>query len=153
IIPLFLVVQKLGWLDTLHVMVIPWMVSIFSIFLLRQNMRTIPRDLYDAAIIDGCSRLGFLFKIIVPLIKPAITTIVIFEFISSWNSFMWPLMVINRDKLRPIQVGLAYFSQGESTNYPALMAASTLAILPLVILFFIAQKQIIESYARSGLKE
>ncbi|MEO0198085.1 MAG: carbohydrate ABC transporter permease, partial [candidate division WOR-3 bacterium] len=90
IIPLFLVVQKLGWLDTLHVMVIPWMVSIFSIFLLRQNMRTIPRDLYDAAIIDGCSRLGFLFKIIVPLIKPAITTIVIFEFISSWNSFMWP---------------------------------------------------------------
>ncbi|MEO0272950.1 MAG: carbohydrate ABC transporter permease [candidate division WOR-3 bacterium] len=153
IIPLFLVVQKLGWLDTLHVMVIPWMVSIFSIFLLRQNMRTIPKDLYDAAIIDGCSRLGFLFKIIVPLIKPAITTIVIFEFISSWNSFMWPLMVINRDKLRPIQVGLAYFSQGESTNYPALMAASTLAILPLVILFFIAQKQIIESYARSGLKE
>lgn len=153
IIPLFLVVQKLGWLDTIHVMVVPWMVSIFSIFLLRQNMRSIPKDLYDAAVIDGCSRLGFLFKIIVPLIKPAITTIVIFEFISSWNSFMWPLMVINRDKLRPIQVGLAYFSQGESTNYPALMAASTLAILPLVILFFVAQKQIIESYARSGLKE
>ncbi|MGB9823498.1 MAG: carbohydrate ABC transporter permease [Candidatus Hydrothermia bacterium] len=153
IIPLFLVVQKLGWLDTLYVMVVPWAVSIFSIFLLRQNMRTIPKDLYDAAVIDGCSRLRFLFQIIVPLIKPAITTMVIFEFISSWNTFMWPLMVINRDKLRPIQVGLAYFSQGESTNYPALMAASTLAILPLVILFFIAQKQIIESYARSGLKE
>jgi len=153
IIPLFLIVQKLGWLDTLQALIVPWTVSIFSIFLLRQNMRTIPKDLYDAAVLDGCSRLTFLFKIIVPLIKPAITTVVIFEFISNWNSFMWPLMVINRDNLRPIQVGLAYFSQGESTNYPALMAASTLAILPLVILFFIAQKQIIESYARSGLKE
>ncbi len=153
IIPLFLVVQRLGWLDTIQVMVVPWTVSIFSIFLLRQNMRSIPKDLYDAAVIDGCSRLRFLFQVIVPLIKPAITTIVIFEFISNWNTFMWPLMVINKDKLRPIQVGLAYFAQGETTNYPALMAASTLAILPLVILFFIAQKQIIESYSRSGLKE
>ncbi|MDI6851215.1 MAG: carbohydrate ABC transporter permease [bacterium] len=153
IIPLFLIVQRLGWLDTLQVMIVPWTVSIFSIFLLRQNMRSIPKDLYDAAVIDGCGRLRFLFQIIVPLIRPAITTIVIFEFISSWNSFMWPLMVINKDNLRPIQVGLAYFAQGESTNYPALMAASTLSILPLVILFFIAQKQIIESYARSGLKE
>lgn len=153
IIPLFLVVQRLGWLDTLQVMIVPWTVSIFSIFLLRQNMRTIPKDLYDAAVIDGCSRLRFLFQIIVPLIRPAITTMVIFEFISSWNTFMWPLMVINKDKLRPIQVGLAYFAQGETTNYPALMAASTLAIFPLVILFFIAQRQIIESYARTGLKE
>ncbi|MEO0238751.1 MAG: carbohydrate ABC transporter permease [candidate division WOR-3 bacterium] len=153
IIPLFLIVQRLGWLDTLQVMIVPWTVSIFSIFLLRQNMRSIPKDLYDAAVIDGCGRLRFLFQIIVPLIKPAITTMVIFEFISSWNTFMWPLMVINKDNLRPIQVGLAYFAQGESTNYPALMAASTLSILPLVILFFIAQKQIIESYARSGLKE
>ncbi len=153
IIPLFLVVQRLGWLDTVQVMVVPWTVSIFSIFLLRQNMRSIPKDLYDAAVIDGCSRLRFLFQVIVPLIKPAISTIIIFEFISSWNTFMWPLMVINKDKLRPIQVGLAYFAQGETTNYPALMAASTLAILPLVILFFIAQKQIIESYSRSGLKE
>lgn len=153
IIPLFLVVQRLGWLDTLQVMIVPWTVSIFSIFLLRQNMRTIPKDLYDAAVIDGCSRLRFLFQIIVPLIRPAITTMVIFEFISSWNTFMWPLMVINKDRLRPIQVGLAYFAQGETTNYPALMAASTLAIFPLVILFFIAQRQIIESYARTGLKE
>lgn len=153
VVPLFILVQRLGWIDTFQALIIPWTASVFGIFLLRQHMRTIPKDLFDAARIDGCSRLRFLFSIIFPLIKPAVITISIFNIISSWNSFMWPLMVTNSDKMRPIQVGLAYFSQGESTNYPALMAASTIAILPLVILFFIAQRQIIESYSRSGLKE
>ncbi len=152
VIPLFILVQYLGWLDTYYALIVPWSVNIFAIFLLRQHMRSIPKDLYDAAIIDGCGRLCFLFRIILPLIKPAVVTISIFNIIGSWNAFMWPLMVVNSNKMRPIQVGLAYFSQGESTNYPALMAASFIAILPLVILFFIAQKQIVASYAKSGLK-
>ncbi len=152
VIPLFILVQYLGWLDTYYALIIPWSVNIFAIFLLRQHMRSIPKDLYEAAIIDGCGRLCFLFRIILPLIKPAVVTIAIFNIIGSWNAFMWPLMVVNSDKMRPIQVGLAYFSQGESTNYPALMAASFIAIMPLVILFFIAQKQIVASYAKSGLK-
>ncbi len=152
VIPLFILVQYLGWLDTYYALIIPWSVNIFAIFLLRQHMRSIPKDLYEAAIIDGCGRLCFLFRIILPLIKPAVVTISIFNIIGSWNAFMWPLMVVNSNKMRPIQVGLAYFSQGESTNYPALMAASFIAILPLVILFFIAQKQIVASYAKSGLK-
>jgi ABC-type glycerol-3-phosphate transport system permease component len=77
----------------------------------------------------------------------------VFDIIASWNSFMWPLIVTHSNKIRPLQVGLAYFARSEGTNYPLLMAASTLSILPLVILFFFAQKQIIQSYARSGLKE
>ncbi len=153
VVPLYIIVQKLGWIDTFYALIVPWTVNIFGIFLLRQHMRSIPRDLYDAAIIDGCSRLRFLFSVVMPLVKPAIVTIAIFDIIGSWNAFMWPLMVTNSDKMRPIQVGLAYFAQGETTNYPALMAASTITILPLLILFFIAQRQIVESYSRSGLKE
>ena len=153
IVPLFVLIQRLGWMDTFTALIVPWTVNIFSIFLLRQHFRSIPRDLYDAAVIDGCGRLRFLFKVVLPLAKPALVTVAIFGSIYSWNSFMWPLMVTNSDKMRPIQVGLAYFAQGESTNYPALMAASAIALIPLVILFFMAQRQIVESYARSGLKE
>ena len=153
VIPLYIIVQKLNWIDTYYALVVPWAVSIFSIFLLRQHFRSIPRDLYDAAVIDGCGRMRFLFTIILPLTKPALITISIFTIIAAWNAFMWPLMVTNSENMRPIQVALAYFAQGESTNYPALMAASTIAILPLVVLYLIAQKYIVESYARSGLKE
>jgi multiple sugar transport system permease protein len=153
IVPLFVLIQRLGWMDTFSALIVPWTVNIFSIFLLRQHFRSIPKDLYDAAIIDGCSRIRFLFQIVLPLAKPALVTVAIFGSIYAWNSFMWPLMVTNSDHMRPIQVGLAYFAQGESTNYPALMAASAIALIPLVILFFVAQRQIVESYARSGLKE
>lgn len=153
VVPLFILVQSLGWVDTYYALIVPWTVNIFGIFLLRQHFRSVPRDLYDAAIIDGCGRLRFLWQILIPLTKPALVTIAVFEIIGSWNAFMWPLMVTNSDNMRPIQVGLAYFAQGESTNYPALMAASTIVILPLIILFFLAQKQIVESYSRSGLKE
>jgi multiple sugar transport system permease protein len=153
VVPLFILVQRLGWIDTFNALIIPWTVNIFAIFLLRQHFRSVPQDLYDAAVIDGCGRLRFLITILLPLTKPALVTVAVFDIIASWNSFMWPLMVTNSDWMRPIQVGLAYFAQGESTNYPALMAASTIAILPLVILFFFAQRQIVESYAKSGLKE
>jgi len=153
VIPLFIIIQKIGWVDTYYALIAPWAVSVFGIFLLRQHFRSIPRELFDAARMDGCGMFRFLTSIIIPLAKPALVTIGVFEVIISWNSFMWPLMVTNSDWMRPVQVGLAYFAQGESTNYPALMAASAIAILPLVVLFFVAQKQIVESYTRSGLKE
>lgn len=153
VIPLYVLVQRFGWIDTYYALIIPWIVNIFAIFLLRQHFRTIPKELFEAAKIDGCGNLRFLFYVALPLIRPAIMTILVFEIIHSWNSFMWPLMVTQSDKMRVIQLGLAYFSQAESTNYPALMAASTITILPLVIVFFFAQRQIIESFAKSGLKE
>ena len=153
VLPLFILVQKFGWVDTYMGLVVPWCVNVFSIFLLRQQFRSIPKDLYESAIMDGCSRLKFIWKILLPLSKPTLITIIIFNTIGAWNAFMWPLMVTISDKMRPIQVGLAYFAQGESTDYPALMAASSLAILPLILLFFIFQRYIIASYMRSGLKE
>ena len=103
--------------------------------------------------IDGCGRFKTLLSVVLPLSKPPLVTITVFNVIGSWNSFFWPLIVTHSDSIRPLQVGLAYFSREQSTNYTLLMAATTMAIIPLILLFFIAQKQIIQSQARTGLKE
>ncbi|PIP11959.1 MAG: ABC transporter permease [bacterium (Candidatus Stahlbacteria) CG08_land_8_20_14_0_20_40_26] len=153
IVPGYLILASFKWVDTYYALIIPWMVNVFSIFLLRQHFRIIPKALYDAATVDGCSELGFLWKIAMPLSKPAIATISIFSLLASWNSFIWPLVMTNRDTIRPVQVGLAYFIQEQSTNYTLLSAASTFVILPVVILFFFFQRQIIESHMKSGIKE
>jgi multiple sugar transport system permease protein len=152
LVPSFIIISKLGWIDTYAALIVPWLAQIFSIFLLRQQFRTIPNDFYDAARIDGCSRLGFLWRVLVPLSRPTIITIGLFSVLGSWNSFIWPLIMTNSDKLRPIQVGLSYFAQEQSTEYGLMMAAATFCIAPIVIIYFIAQKQVIESYAKSGLK-
>ncbi|HPR17675.1 MAG TPA: carbohydrate ABC transporter permease [Candidatus Cloacimonadota bacterium] len=153
LIPSYVLLNHLGWVDTYYALIIPWIANIFTIFLLRQQFKTIPRDLFDAAEIDGCGRFRILWKIVLPLSKSVISTAAIFGFIGSWNSFMWPLIMTDSPKLRVLQVGLSYFSQEASTQTSLLMAASTFSILPLVVLFLIAQKQIIASFASSGLKE
>jgi len=153
LVPSYMILFKLGWIDTYAAMIVPWTVNIFSIFLLRQHIKQLPQDLFDAARIDGASSLWTMIRIVIPLCRAPLATIIIFNVISSWNSFFWPLIVTNSDHIRPLQVGLAYFSREQSTNYTLLMAATTLSIIPLIILFFIAQKQIIQSQARAGLKE
>ncbi len=153
LVPSYMILYKLGWIDTYAAMIVPWIVNIFSIFLLRQHIKQLPQDLFDAARIDGCSDLWILLKIVIPLCRAPIATIIVFNAIAAWNSFFWPLIVTNSDQIRPLQVGLAYFSREQSTNYTLLMAATTMAIIPLIILFFLAQKQIIQSQARAGLKE
>ena len=152
LIPSYVLLNHLGWIDTYQALIIPWIANIFTIFLLRQQFKTIPRDLFDAAYIDGCSRLKALWKIVLPLSKSVIATAAIFGFIGSWNSFMWPLIMTDSPELRVLQVGLSYFSQEASTQTALLMSASMFSILPLVILFLFAQKQIIASFASSGLK-
>lgn len=152
LIPSYVLLNHLGWIDTYNALIIPWIANIFTIFLLRQQFKTIPRELFDAAEIDGCSRFGILWKIVLPLSKSVIATAAIFGFIGSWNSFMWPLIMTDSPELRVLQVGLSYFSQEASTQTSLLMAASTFSILPLLVLFLIAQKQIIASFASSGLK-
>jgi multiple sugar transport system permease protein len=112
----------------------------------------VPKELYDAAKIDGCSRFGFFWRVLIPLSIPAVTTMGIFTFIGSWNSFLWALIVTHRDSLRTIQVGLSTFKDAEGTKFELLMAASTFCILPLIIGFFLAQKQFIEGISRSGMK-
>uniref|UniRef100_A0A7C4CEU5 Carbohydrate ABC transporter permease n=1 Tax=candidate division WOR-3 bacterium TaxID=2052148 RepID=A0A7C4CEU5_UNCW3 len=153
LVPSYMILFKLGWIDTYAAMIVPWIVNIFAIFLLRQHIRQLPQDLFDAARIDGCSRLWMLIRIVIPLCKAPIVTVAVFNAVASWNSFFWPLIVTNSDSIRPLQVGLAYFSREQSTNYALLMAATTMAILPLVVLFFFAQKQIVQSQVRTGLKE
>jgi len=153
LVPSYVILSRLGWVDTYYALIIPWAAHVFSIFWLRQHFRTIPNDLYDAATIDGCSRFGFLWRIMIPLSKSILVAVALFSLIGSWNSFMWPLVVTNSVSKRIIQVGLAYFSTEQGTQYTLMMAAATFCIAPLLILFFIAQKQIISSFARSGLKE
>lgn len=152
LIPSYIVLSSLGLVDSYFALIVPWIANIFTIFLFRQQFKTIPQELFDAAAIDGCSTFGVLWRIVLPLSKPIIATASIFSVIGSWNSFIWPLIMTDSKHLRVLQVGLSYFSQDSGTETSLLMAASTFSILPLVVLFFIAQKQIIESTAKSGLK-
>ncbi len=153
LVPSYVILSHLGWIDTFLALIIPWSVNIFAIFLLRQHFMTIPQELFDAARIDGFDHLNILMRIVIPLSKPVLVTVGVFQIVASWNSFLWPLIVTHSDSMRTIQTGLAYFAQAESTNYPLLCAASTFTIMPLVVLYFFVQRHIMESFARSGLKE
>jgi ABC-type glycerol-3-phosphate transport system permease component len=152
LIPAYVLLNKLGWIDTYMALIVPWLANVFTIFMLRQNFKTIPQDLFDAAAIDGCSPFRILWQIVLPLSKSVLATSAIFSLIGSWNSFMWPLVVTNSKHLRVLQVGLSYFSQESSSQTTLLMAASTFSIVPLVVVFLLGQKHIIKSYASSGLK-
>ena len=149
----YVLLDKISWLDTYQALIVPWCVNIFTIFLFRQHFKSLPQELFDAAAIGGCSTFGMLWRIMLPLSKSVIATASIFSLIGSWNSFMWPLVMTNRPELRVLQVGLSYFNQEASTQTTLLMAASTFSIVPILILFFMAQKQIIASYAKAGLKD
>jgi ABC-type glycerol-3-phosphate transport system permease component len=153
LVPSYVLLNYLGWINTYQALIIPWIANIFTIFLMRQHFKTIPQDLLDAASIDGCSQFGILWKIILPLAKPIIATSSVFSIIGSWNSFMWPLVMTNDPELRVLQVGLSYFSQESSSATTLLMAASALSIIPLVLIFLVAQKSIMQSYTQSGMKE
>jgi multiple sugar transport system permease protein len=152
IVPSYIVLVRLGWIDTYQALIVPWLAHIFSIFLLRQHFKTIPDDLYDAAIIDGCSRFAFLWRVMLPLSKAVLVAVVIFTIVGTWNSFLWPLVMTNTPEVRPLQVGLARFSQEQGTNHELMMAAATFSIAPLIVAYFFAQKQIIQSLATSGMK-
>ncbi|MBF0543533.1 MAG: carbohydrate ABC transporter permease [Candidatus Riflebacteria bacterium] len=153
LIPNYIVLSKIGWMNTYMALIVPWLASVYSVFFLRQFFLQLPKDLFEAAMIDGCSRFQFYYKVLLPLSKPPMVTLAIFSFLASWNSFVWPLVVTNDTELRVIQVGLSYFSSEAGTRWGALMAASTLTIVPLVIMYFFAQRQFVESQAMTGMKE
>jgi multiple sugar transport system permease protein len=153
LVPSYVILSRFRWIDTFLALIVPWTANVFSIFLLRQHFRTIPQELFDAARIDGLNHLQIIKDIVLPLSKAVLVTVGIFQIVANWNSFLWPLIVTHSDSMRTIQTGLAYFAQAESTNYPLLCAASTFTTIPLIILYFFVQKQIMESYARTGLKE
>jgi len=152
LIPNFIIIKKLGLYNTYLAMIIPWIGSVFSIFLFKQFFTTIPEDYFDAATLDGCSHFRFLLHIALPLSKPILITVALLNFIWSWNSFLWPLIITSEEKMRPIQVGLSYFTIEAGTNAHQLMAAATLTIFPIVLLYFFVQKQFIEGVKTAGLK-
>lgn len=153
LIPNYIFLSKLGWINTYLSLIVPWLASAYSVFFLRQFFKQLPKDLFEAATIDGCTRFQFYYMVVLPLSKPPMVTLGIFSFLANWNSFVWPLIVTNDTNLRVIQVGLSYFSSEAGTRWGPLMAASTMTILPLVIMYFLAQKQFVESQATTGMKE
>lgn len=152
LVPNFITISRLGWIDTYYALIVPWIVSVFAIFLLRQHFLTLPKELQDAAKIDGCSHWRFLWTIAVPLSKPAVVTVALLKFVGSWNAFLWVLIVTNKDKFRTLPVGLQTFSTDVGTVYNLLMAAATFSILPILILFLFTQRYFVQGIARTGLK-
>ena len=152
IIPNFIILAKLNWLDTYKALVVPWLASVFSIFLIRQFFMTLPNDLWDASQIDGAGRWRFLWRVLIPLSKPVLITSALFTFINQWNSLLWPLVVTSRPEMRTLMVGLQVFTNDSGSDFHLLMAASTFSVLPIVIVFFFVQRFFIEGIARSGLK-
>ncbi len=152
LIPNFIIIKNLHLYDTYWAQIVPWAAGTFGIFLVRQFFLSIPKEIFEAAVIDGATPFGLLWKIAVPLARPALVTLALFSFLGSWNAFNWPLIVTAHDAVRPIQVGLAQFQGEAGTNYPLLMAATTLTIIPIAVLYFFVQKQLIEGVASSGVK-
>lgn len=152
-IPGFMVLHWLGWIDTYAALIVPGLASAFGTFLLRQFFLTIPRDLEDAAAIDGCSRFGVLWRIILPLSRPALATLAIFTFMGVFNDFLWALIVVSSEELKTVQLGLAIFRDRYQTDWGQLMAASVTATVPILVVFFFAQKYFIRGITLSGLKD
>ncbi|RME63931.1 MAG: carbohydrate ABC transporter permease [Caldilineae bacterium] len=153
IIPQFLIFRKLGWLNTLLPLFVPyWGAGAFFVFLLRQFFTTIPRELDDAALIDGCSLLGIFWRISLPLSKPALAAVAIFAFQWSWNDFFHALVYINSRENWTVALGLAAYRNTFGTTWNLLMAASVATILPLVLVFFFAQRYFIQGVVFTGLK-
>ena len=140
-----------GWLDTYHVQIIPFLTSAFSIFLFYQFFQDIPKELDEAALVDGASRFQIYYRIIVPISGPVFASVAILTFIASWNSFIWPIMTIQSDELRPVMVGLRFFFQRD-TQWGEIMAYTTLITLPVMVFFFIFQSAFVKSVATTGLK-
>jgi multiple sugar transport system permease protein len=152
IIPTFLIVKAFGLIDTLGALILPNLVSAFGIFMLRQFFRTLPIELEEAARIDGASRLGILFKVVLPLSGPALATLAVIMFMWTWNDFLWPLITIYSPNNMTIQLGLATFQGAHQTNTNLLMAANVMSMLPVLLLFFLAQRYFVRGIATTGLK-
>jgi multiple sugar transport system permease protein len=152
IIPAFLIINTFGWINTYWALFTPTLSSVWGIFLLRQFFLTIPKDLEDAARVDGASEFTIFWKVILPLSKPALATLAIFAFMASWKDFLWPLIVTNRVDMRTVEVGIANFSNLYTTDWPHQMAAAVVVMLPIVIVFIIAQKYFVKGITMTGLK-
>ncbi len=153
IIPNYFTMARLDWLNSYQALIVPFAASGFGIFLLYQFFRTIPKELEEAALMDGASRLRFLFQFVVPLSMPAIVAFAIYAFVSAWNQYLWPLVVTQSTEMQTAQIGIGMFrSQNESTSWGVIMAATAVLIAPTILLFVATQKQFVRGITMSGLK-
>lgn len=151
-LPLFLVVKWLGWVNTYPGLIAPFAANAFVIFFLRQFFLTIPRDLEDAAIVDGCSRIRFLAQFLVPLSRPGFVTAGLFAGLAAWNEYVWPLIVTTTTEMRTLPVGLRYFVSQTKSDFHYMMAASVIVVVPVILVFVALQRHFIEGVAMSGMK-
>jgi multiple sugar transport system permease protein len=152
LVPNFVTVFRFGWTDSYPGLIVPWISSVFGIFLLRQFFLALPGELFEAARIDGAGYGTQYLRLGLPLAVPGLVTYGIFAFLGSWNSLLWPLIITNKPEMRTLQVGLQAFIGEAGVNYGQLMAASIMVVAPIMLGFLVAQKQFIAGVARSGLK-
>jgi multiple sugar transport system permease protein len=152
VVPLFIIVDWLGWVDTYWGLIVPMIPHAFGIFLLRQFYLSIPRELEEAAIVDGASLMRVYWSIILPLSRPILAALGIFFFLANWNNFLWPLVVTQSQDLWVVQLGIQQFTGERGSQYHLIMAASTLAALPTLLLFFVLQRRLVEGIKLTGLK-
>jgi multiple sugar transport system permease protein len=151
IIPNFLVISWLGWVDTYAALIIPAAFSAFGTFLLRQFFLSIPPELEQAARMDGCSYFGIYRHIILPLSGPALATLAVFGFMTQWNAFLWPLIVTNKETMRTLTVGIRYFGDEAAGQFNYLMAGTVMSIIPILILFLLLQRYFVRGIALTGM--
>ncbi len=156
--PSFMLMGYFGWLDTFQALTIPQMLGAFggafSIFLLKQNFQSIPKELEEAAIIDGAGKFRIFWSIMLPQVKPAFAALAIFTFNASWNDFAWPLIVTHTDNMKMLSLSISAFTSVKEglTQWPLLMAATLMTLLPVIVVFLVAQKHFIQSAMQSGIK-
>ena len=152
VIPWFMMSIELQWTDSYWGVMFPGVISAFGVFLMRQFFMGVPNELIDAARLDGFGEFRIFWKIALPLVKPAVAALCIFTFLGNWNAYIWPLIVIRSEEMRTLPVGVAFFSSENGARFDLIMAAATLATVPVIIIFLIFQKQIIKGIALAGLK-
>src|SRR5215210_2391936 len=153
LVPLYALFQQIGWLSSYQALVLPGLSRAFGVFLLRQFFLGVPKELEDAARIDGAGVFTIFYRIAVPLVQPAMASLAIFTFLRSWNEFTWPLIVISRSDMMTLPVALARFLSAYRVEYGVVMSAAAFSAIPLIVVFFIFQRQIVQGIALTGLKE
>jgi len=152
IIPNYLFVQKIGWDDTYLGLIAPFMATAFGTFLLRQFFLSIPRDLYDAAVIDGCSNLRYLITILLPLARPALGTLAVYSFLQTYNQYLWPLLITNSTEMRTVQIGITMLQVFEREQWQVVLAGVVTIMIPTLLLFIVANRQLIRGLTAGALK-
>ncbi|MFY0578271.1 carbohydrate ABC transporter permease [Cystobacter fuscus] len=152
LIPNFLIVSSLGWLDSLWALIVPGAGSAFGVFFMRQFFATLPRELEDAALLEGANQWQIFLRIILPLARPGIATLSVLSFLTNYNDFIWPVYVLFSPRNFTLPPGLSILQGAYTTNYPVIMAGGVVASIPAILLFILAQRHVIEGVSRSGLK-